>query len=178
MSRFANRVAIVVWLVVVWVALWGDLSAANVLSGLVVAVGVLTVFPVQRGRPWGLAVRPLALAQLVWFFLRTLVVSNLALARAVVSRDDRLHTGVIEVRLIWDSEVLMTVLTHLIGLSPGMTVIGVGRQPPRLYVHVLQLTDVDSARAEVLRLELLVLEAVGPAELVEAARAARQEVQV
>ena len=173
-----NRILIVAWLVVVWVALWGNISAANIISGTVVAVLVLTVFPVQRANRWGLWVRPLALLRLIGFFGHTLVRSNLALARAVISRDDRLYTGVIEVKVSWDSEILLTVLTHLIGLSPGMTVIGVGRDPGRLYVHVLQLTDVESARAEVSRLELLVLEALAPAPMVEAAHAARRPREV
>ena len=56
-----NRILIVAWLVVVWVALWGNISAANILSGTVVAVLVLTVFPVQRANRWGLWVRPLGM---------------------------------------------------------------------------------------------------------------------
>ena len=32
-----------VWLTVLWVALWGDLSVANVLSGLIISLVVLAV---------------------------------------------------------------------------------------------------------------------------------------
>jgi multicomponent Na+:H+ antiporter subunit E len=169
-----NLVARGVWLVAVWVALWGDVSVANVLSGTALAVLVLVVFPVHGGPRRGVSLRPVATARLVGYFLRTLVASNVALTRAVLSRDDRLCTGVVEVRMICDSDGLLTILNHLIALTPGTTVIEVERDPPRVYVHVLQLTDIDSARAAVQQLELLVIEAFGSSDLVQRARRARR----
>ncbi len=163
----------VAWLVAVWIALWGDVSAANVLSGTLLAVLLLVVFPVSGGRRRGFIFRPVAFARLVGYFLRTLVASNVALTRVVLSREDRLCTGVVEVRTIADSDGLLTVLNHLIALTPGTTVIEVATDPARVYVHVLQLTDIDSARAAVQQLELLVVEAFGPPEMVSRARQAR-----
>ncbi len=165
-----NGLARVVWLVAVWVALWGDLSVANVLSGTTLAVVLLVVFPVHGERSRGLLLRPWAIARLVGYFLGTLVSSNVALTRAVLSREDRLRTGVIEVRMLTDSDGLLTVMNHLTALTPGTTVIEVKRDPARMYVHVLQLTDIDTARAAVRRLELLVIEAFGPVDLVARAR--------
>ena len=169
-----NLAAHAIWLVAVWVALWGDLSVANVLSGTVLAVLLLVVFPVHGERRRGVFIRPLATARLVGYFVRTLVASNVALTRAVLSRDDRLCTGVVEVRLICDSDGLLTMLNHLIALTPGTTVIEVERDPARVYVHVLQLADIDSARAAVQQLELLVIEAFGPFDLVRRARQLRR----
>lgn len=169
-----SLVARVVWLVVVWVALWGDVSVANVLSGTALAVFLLIVFPVRGGRR-GFVPRPLATARLIAYFLRTLVASNVALTRAVLSREDRLCTGVVEVRMICDSDGLLTILNHLIALTPGTTVIEVERDPARVYVHVLQLTDIDSARAAVQQLELLVIEAFGSSDLVQRARRVRRD---
>lgn len=169
-----NMVARVIWLVAVWVGLWGDVSVANVLSGTALAALLLLVFPVHGERRRGFFVRPLATARLIGYFLRTLVVSNVALTRAVLSRDDRLCTGVVEVRMICDSDGLLTILNHLIALTPGTTVIEVERDPPRLYVHVLQLTDIESARAAVQQLELLVIEAFGTFDLVRRARRIRR----
>ena len=37
-----------IWLTLVWVALWGEVSAFNALAGLVVAVAVCLVFPFPR----------------------------------------------------------------------------------------------------------------------------------
>ena len=59
-------------------------------------------------------------------------------------------------------------------LTPGTTVIEAEHDPPRVFVHVLQLADIDSARAAVQQLELLVIEAFGPHDLVLRARRARR----
>lgn len=173
-QRSIGQLARVAWLVAVWVALWGDVSAANILSGTALAVLLLLVFPVKSGDHRG-AFRPLATIRLVGYFLRTLVMSNAVLTRTVLSRDDRLATGVIEVRLIADSDALLTVLNHLIALTPGTTVIEAERDPNRFYVHVLQVGDIATARADVQRLELRVIEAFGSSDLVERARRARQQ---
>lgn len=170
-----NVVARVVWLVAVWVALWGDLSVANVLSGAALAVVLLVVFPARGERRRGFFFRPVATARLAWHVLRMMITSNLALTRVVLSREDRVCTGVIEVDLITDSDGLLTVVNHLLALTPGTTVLEVERDPSRVYVHVLQLADIDSARAAVQRLELLVIEAFGTHDVVLRARQARHD---
>ena len=168
-----NQIVRVVWLVAVWIALWGDVSIANVLSGTTLAVLLLVVFPVHGEQQRGLLVRPLAVVRLLGYYARTIVTSNVALARAVVSRDDRLRTGVLAVRLPVDSDGLITIFNHLIALTPGTSVIEVEPDRSRLYVHILQLTDIESARAELARLELLIIEAFAPIDVVNRARATR-----
>ena len=44
----------VLWLTVVWLALWGTVSPLTVVGGVLVAVAVLVVFPMPRLRvaPW------------------------------------------------------------------------------------------------------------------------------
>ncbi|HWL43116.1 MAG TPA: Na+/H+ antiporter subunit E [Ilumatobacter sp.] len=170
-----NRIALALWLVVVWVALWGDLSIANVASGTALAVLLLGVFPTHGERRRGLFIRPVATLRLVWYFARQMVGSNLALTRSVVSRSDRLRTGVIAVPLVCDSDGLVTVLHHLIALTPGTTVIEVERNPARIFVHILQLDDIDAARAEIALLERRVIEAFGPVDAVARVRAATAE---
>lgn len=167
-----NVVARVVWLVAVWVALWGDVSVANILSGLALAVMLLIVFPIRGEKRRGMFFRPVATARLAWYFVRQLVSSNLALTRSVTSRSDRLRTGVIAVPLVCDSDGLITVLHHLIALTPGTTVIEVERDPAQIFVHILELDDIDAARAELAHLERLVIEAFGPVDAVARVRAA------
>lgn len=45
LRKVALRVWVVCWLVLVWQLLWGDVSAANVLSGLVVALVITVLLP-------------------------------------------------------------------------------------------------------------------------------------
>lgn len=167
-----KRWLLVVWLVAVWVALWGDLSVANLLSGLAVATVLLVALPVGRDRLHHYRVRPLAVLRLVWHFVRKLVESNVAIIRTVIARDDRIRTGVISVPVVSDSDVLLTVVANLTALTPGMMAIEVERDPVQFYVHVLRLEDVERSRNDVLELERLVVEAFGAPEAVAAVREA------
>ncbi len=161
------KLALGAWLVVVWVALWGDISVANVLSGAAVAAGLLVVFPLTGHPADRLHVRPLAVARLVLFFVVELFKSNLIITRTIVSRRDRVRTGVIAVPLTCDTDVLLTIVANLTALTPGMMAIEVEREPPRFFVHVLQVRDPESSRQDVWRLERLVINAFGRPELIE-----------
>ena len=167
-----KRWILVVWLVAVWVALWGDISVANLLSGLAVATVLLVALPLARDRLYQYRVRPLAVLRLAWHFLRKLVESNITIVRTVIARDDRIRTGVISVPVVSDSDVLLTVVANLTALTPGMMAIEVERDPVQFYVHVLLLEDVERSRTDVLELERLVVEAFGSPEAVTAVREA------
>ena len=60
------RLVRVVVLVVIWVALWGDPSPANLLSGLALAVAIVVLFDTWRAAP--VVVRPLRAAHFAVHF--------------------------------------------------------------------------------------------------------------
>jgi len=166
-----TRAVLGVWLVVVWTALWGRLSVANVASGMIVATLLLIVFPVGKRLLPRSIVRPVAVARLTVYFVRKLIESNIAITRTVLSRGDQIRTGIIAVPLTCDSDGLLTIVANLTALTPGTMAIDVERQPPRFYVHVLRLDDIDAARAEIRMLERLVIEAFGSDAAIAAVRA-------
>jgi multicomponent Na+:H+ antiporter subunit E len=170
-ARNVNRVVLGGWLVVVWTALWGRLSIANVTSGIIVSVVLLTIFPVGKHLLPGYIVRPVAVARLAGYFLRKLVESNIALTRAILSRNDQISTGIVAVPMTCESDGMLTVVANLTALTPGTMAIEVERQPPRIYIHVLRLRDIESTRDEVHKLERLVVEAFGPSVARRAIRA-------
>lgn len=165
----SRRVALVVWLTLLWVGLWRDASVANLTSGLVVAVATSSVFASRGGRdrgpdggsdvqhrfkPWGAA------AFLVYFGGK-LVEANLALARAVLSRRDRTRTGIIAVELGDASDLLVTIVANAVTLTPGTMTLQTARHPRTLYVHVLHLHDPERVRRDIHRLEHLARWALG-----------------
>src|SRR5690606_15494482 len=86
-GRFRPRAnwGILLWLTAVWVALWGDLSLANVVIGAFLAVLVTAVLPLPstpfdgRFRPWGVV---LLLAYFLWDVVKASVeVAALAVRR-------------------------------------------------------------------------------------------------
>ena len=156
--RLVRDVGWVLWSVVVWCALWSDLSVANVLWGAIVGLAGLALLPARPG-PAGVGVRPLwALAYLangLW----SLVVSSGVVAWEVVTPRNRLNQGIVEVPLRTRSVGVQTLVANTVSLTPGTLTLEIRREPPALYIHVLHLRSIESVRQDISRLEDLALRA-------------------
>jgi multicomponent Na+:H+ antiporter subunit E len=177
-NRLARTLLEGLVLLVIWVGLWADVTVANVLSGVLVATGVLALFRwPAAARDAGLVIRPLrALCFLVWF-LWQLAKSNVAVARLVLSPTPALDPGIVAYRLHTTSPGVATVVANAITLTPGTLTLTVDRNPLTLYVHCVQTGDVAATKASLLELELQVLRAFAPREEIEAAEATLASLQ-
>jgi multicomponent Na+:H+ antiporter subunit E len=160
---------LLIWLTTLWIALWGDLHAGNVLGGLAVAVGVLVV-----ARPTGVTglershFRPIAALHYALYFLVQLVKSNLVIAWEIATPGSKIHRAVIRVPMHTTSAGIVTLVANSITLTPGTITIGVaeelddeGALTRALFVHVLQAGDLPSVHSVARRLELLAVKAFG-----------------
>jgi multicomponent Na+:H+ antiporter subunit E len=150
------------WLTLLWVALWGDLSIGNLVSGLLVAVAVCLVFPLPPVR-MQLRPRPLPMLRLVVKFLADVVVSSVQVA-SLALRPGTVRSAVIEVNLTSDSDFVMTVVAEMTSLVPGSLVVEVRRSSHTLFLHVLNTPDLQAAeqmRTSTLALEQRVVRAFG-----------------
>lgn len=151
----------VLWCTLVWVALWGDLSAANVLAGL--GIGLVSIWLVPLGGPSSaVTLRPLPLLRFLGYFLWALVRSSAVVAWEIVTPGDRTHQGIIELRLDTTNLGVATLIANAISLTPGTLTLEVREDPLRLYVHVLHLREMDVVRAELDHLHRLVVAALPP----------------
>jgi multicomponent Na+:H+ antiporter subunit E len=155
-------VPVIVWLSLVWVALWGDLSVQTVLMGVVVAVVVCVVFPLP---PLGLRLRPQPL-WMTWLAIRFL--SDLVVASADVSwktlTGRRPRNAVIEVDLRTRSDLVLTIVAEMVSLVPGSLVVEARRSTHTIFLHVFDARDAagaDRMRTQVLALEQRVARAFG-----------------
>lgn len=155
-----------VWLVAVWVALWGELTAANVVGGALAAAALLTVFPLHGPRRRG-RVRPLHALRFLGYFVHKLVEANLVVAWEVATPGSRINLGVVAVAVRGGSDLVITTVANAISLTPGTLTLEVRRDPPTLYVHVLHLRSIEQTREDVRRLEYLALRAFAPDEVVD-----------
>jgi multicomponent Na+:H+ antiporter subunit E len=155
--RAARRVAL---LVVIWLLAWGEVSLANVLSGVAVAVALLAVFPARRTTARHGGISAVGVVRLAGYVVAQLLVSNLVMAREIVRRRPRMRPGVLAHRLQAPSEDVVTVMTSVIALSPGTMTVDADLDSSTVYVHFLLLSDVDAARAALVRLERLVTNAI------------------
>lgn len=162
-------------LLVVWLLLWGEISVINVASGvLVVAILSLFIQPTPREH----TLHPLALVRLLGVFVWRLLSSSATVVLAVLAPTPaRLRSGVVGVPLSHPSTLVATIVADAISLTPGTLTLearytgdeGGGGEategaPPVLYIHVLGLSDSAAIRADVSRLEQLVVAAVTPNE--------------
>lgn len=159
-----NRLLPPLLVFVVWIALWGELSWANAISGVVVValIGWL-IRPVPRAH----VVDPLGLVKLLAVFTGRLVTSSVAVVLTVLAPTPaRLRSGVVTVRLRQSSPLVATIVADAISLTPGTLTLDA--QPEGdvmvLEVHVLGLGEAAAVRDDIARLEATVLGAVRPRE--------------
>jgi multicomponent Na+:H+ antiporter subunit E len=164
MKRLTRHPGLVLFLTAVWVGLWGSVTWANVMGGLVIAVVLLLALPLTEVPSQG-RVRPWGLVRLVVYFTGDLVRASLQVALLVVRPRSELRQAVIAVPVRGASDSLLTLLANAISLTPGTLTLEVDRPRSTLYVHALDVgpgpQGVERLRADILRLERLAILAIG-----------------
>lgn len=156
------HVAATVWLTVVWVLLWGELSAANVLAGLAIAL-VLSAAMAMPSVEFQGRVHPLPALYLAYRFAIDLVVASAQVAAQALLPGVRLRSAVVAVQLRSHSDLYLTLTAQLCSLVPGSIVVEAHRTTGMLYVHVLDIGaahGLDAARAHVMDTEARILRAL------------------
>lgn len=157
-----GSVGVGVGLVLLWLFLWDRPSVANLVSGIVVAIVLLTVFPVRRDHDVR-RISPLGVIRLAAFFAFETVVANVVAARHVLGRRPS-RTAIIACPLRARSDGMLAFLVNLLAVSPGTMPIELEQDPPVVYLHVLHLEDAESVRNVVGRFERLAVLAFGSSE--------------
>ena len=149
-----------------WLAMWGDISVPNILSGFVAVAVVLWIAsglptPAVRHR-----VHPIALARLFGHFVRLLVLSNWTLVKTTLHPTPAaLRSAIVAAPLTQGSPLVATIVANFISLTPGTLTLDVRldeSDAPMIYLHVLGFSDAAAARADVAQVERWVLAAVTP----------------
>jgi multicomponent Na+:H+ antiporter subunit E len=170
--RTALRVpAIVMWLTVLWVALWADISWGNIIAGLLVASFVVLVTQLDRSSLEPTYFRPHWAMYYVVVFLWKLLQSNLKLAWEIVTPTLHTHTAILAVPMRGGSEAVVNLVANSITLTPGTMTVDIHSEGDLdgdgaldgvvLYIHGMYTADIEAVRHDVLRLEELALRAFG-----------------
>lgn len=174
MSTRLRKLPWLVYLVIVWVALWGQLTFANVASGLLVGGGLMLLFPDAGPLPVG-RVRPWRALRFGLYFAYKLFEANVVVAWEVITPSNAsVNEGIVEVPVTGASDAVVSLVANATSLTPGTITLEVRRDPATLYVHVLHLRSIEHTRRAVLNLERLALEAFGSDEAIESARRLRE----
>ncbi|WP_083749369.1 Na+/H+ antiporter subunit E [Frankia sp. CcI49] len=175
LRQMLRRPGRLVWLWVVWAALWGRLTPLVMISGLVVAAGVLVLFPL-RDADAPVRFRLLPSFALVGWLLADLVPASLSVAAQMIRNGPRTRSAIVEVPLAASSEIISTLTANAISLAPGAFVLEIDHQRGALYVHMLAVEDdrmADRVRDSVRSMHHRVLKAFGLAEDVRRPTGAR-----
>ena len=161
----------VIWLTAVWVMLWADLTAANILIGVVIGALVTLLLPLPtidfRGR-----IHPLPAISLVARFLFDLVRASFQVAILALHPGREPTGAVIRVHLRNESDLYLTLTAQLTTLIPGSIVVEANRQTGVLYLHVLDvdaLGGIEKVRSDTLAQEERVMRALATADELAAA---------
>ncbi|MBC2934655.1 Na+/H+ antiporter subunit E [Nocardioides sp. zg-1228] len=133
----------VAWLLVVWLAMWGDVTPLLVVGGVIVAVLVCLAFPLPP-IDLGSRVRPIPLLGVIAHFLAEIVRASIEVA-GVVLRRRPVRNAVVAVDLETESDFLLTLVASMLSLIPGSVVVEARRSTHTLYLHVLDVPDAEAA---------------------------------
>ena len=139
-----QELPLLVWLVIVWGALWRDFSPGNLLFGALIAVLVARLFylpPVELGGRFNvLRAVPFAL-----MFLAKVAAASFQVLYLAVAAGPRVISAVVAVQLRSHSDLLVTATGHITALIPGSLVVEVDRSTSTLYIHGINIRNADDA---------------------------------
>jgi len=171
--RIWQQLPLLIVLVVLWMLLWGTVSAISVLSGIVVAVVVTRVFylpPVELSGRFN----PFWLVVFLARFFFSLVTASFEVAFLAIRPRALRSNAVIAVDLVTASDFIITLVSMTVSLVPGSLVVEVDRERSILYLHSINVSSeegVEAIRENVLSIERSIVRAVGSARDVERTRA-------
>ncbi|WP_343318959.1 Na+/H+ antiporter subunit E [Arthrobacter sp. TMP15] len=161
--NLVQKLPLLIWLVLVWGALWQDFSAGNLLFGALISLVVFQAFylpPIELSGRFNVL---RAVTFLLWFLKQVTIASFQVLYWAVM-KGPRIRNAVIAVPLRSPSDLLMTAVGHVLSLIPGSLVVEVNRGSATLYVHAMNAPtaeSVEQVRAGIQDIEARLIRVMG-----------------
>lgn len=147
-----RRILTIGILVCAWCALWGSVNVANLLSGILVALGATWLSGHQQD---GLAIQVWPLLKLIGLVLTDLVVSSAGIVYEVLTPTDHTDEMIIAVDIPLHACPHLLLLVVAITLTPGTAVIDTEADVGRLYLHLLHSQNAAQVTEHVQRLAQL-----------------------
>ena len=138
--RWAVEIPLILWLMLVWAVLWGELTAKNLLVGLVLSLLVtraLALPPVQLSSRFNVLHAVTLFVTFLWQVIR----ASFEVMWTVIAHGPRASSSVTAVQMRSHSDLIMTATGSTTGLIPGSVLLEVDRPNAILYFHVLDVHD-------------------------------------
>lgn len=152
-----------VWLVFVWMAVFGELTWLSILGALIVGVAAQALFPLPHHEGiW--QIRPILALYLAAHFIWDLARAGVHVAWLVIS--GRPHEdAILRCEIRSSNPVYLTILAAMTSLIPGTIVVQVDRSKKVIYLHCLDVEAQGGAsgiRRATSNQEARILRAVAP----------------
>ncbi|MFB8146197.1 Na+/H+ antiporter subunit E [Microbacterium sp. NPDC056003] len=173
LTQLWRQLPFFLWLIALWMLLWGQFTWVAFLTGLIAAIFVTRIFrlpPVELSGRVNVGYG----AIFVLAFLAALVRGSLTVAAQVLDFRQQPGTAIIAVPMITDDDLIMTHTGVTASLIPGSLIVETDRDRRILYLHVIGVRnarDVERQRASVQTWERRIVMAVGSRAQVAAVRA-------
>lgn len=132
--------------------MWMFLSESYTLPSFIAGFiwGLLLVLLLNRfipGRFYG--IRVVKILKLILIFIRELILSNLSILKLVYTPRPEIEPGIFALPLEVKSNWEITLLAHLITLTPGTLSVAVSNNNDILYIHAMDIDEVDKSIREI-----------------------------
>lgn len=158
-----QELPLIIWLVIVWGALWSDFSPGNLIFGALIALAITQLLylpPVELGGRFNI----IHGISVCLNFVYQVVLASIEVSYLAVVKGPRLENSVVAVQLRSASDLIVTATGHFVSLVPGSLVVEVDRSTSTLYLHGMNIVteaDADQMRVNVRNIEARLIKAMG-----------------
>lgn len=136
-------------LALIWAVVTGSFASLNLLFGFVLGALSLWMVRAQFGTDRYFQ-RIGQLFELFWMFIRELVLSSVRVAKIALTEDcKKIKPAFIAFPLTVEKDTEITLLANLISLTPGTLSVDISDDRKTLYIHTIDVDDVDQLRREI-----------------------------
>lgn len=135
------RISILLFLftVIIWVMLWGEVTFANVLSGILVATLLNLAMPIPPSS--ALDINFGGMVRLFGSWTIDFVKASISVAWLAIRRDDPPPTAIIKVPMRTNDDISLTTAMALINLQPGGIIVDIDKRKKTLTMHLLDASS-------------------------------------
>ncbi len=131
-----------------WVVLTGEFTIGNFVVGFLITYLILRL--TRQSQLVSSYVRRISLlVRFLGFFLKELVLSSLRVMVQVLLPRQNLRPAVVAVPLDVQSDTGIALLANLITLTPGTLTLDVSTDRKMMYIHVIDLDDLEAFRTSI-----------------------------
>lgn len=135
-------------LAVVWCLLHNQLTLQQFVVGYLIGAGIMLFF-IRVFHEELYFHKVLIGARLLAFFLKELLLANLAVVKQVLALRPNPRSGIIAYPLELRSDILITLLANMITLTPGTLSVEVSPDRRFLFIHVLNIADLEEEKRKI-----------------------------